>query len=304
MIDKNCTSNTTQAIPTITTTSMITNIKQLKEAFNNGLENYVRQENIIEEYSSPVEGISFPKSAVIEMYKTVIKDLLSKFPEVVDKVIRKHQSLDFLILKEEKEKYIQNEIKQAGLYYMRKTNYDSEWFSIDNFQNEIFEEKNITRITHLYLEEKHKDDNYTRELPRCYDGIMGFWSLIFSIVEIKFLKLEFEKLADNTNSPNTNDQVFPIQVIFKHSNIFKNNAFEVWESMYESFDIKESSRSDVKFMFEVMKKDGLIFETVNQKSLLEWIDQTYGIIIQKTSNISKTTERNSIYSNAKQLYTA
>ena len=87
-----------------------------------------------------------------------------------------------------------------------------------------------------------------------------------------------------------------------HNNIFKNNAFNVWQSMFDSFEITDSSRTDVKFMYEEMKKDGLIFETVNQKTFLDWISKTYQIVVQKTSNHSKTPKRNSIYSNAKQLY--
>ena len=94
------------------------------------------------------------------------------------------------------------------------------------------------------------------------------------------------------------------EVNTKHPHIFKNNAFEVWQSMYNSFEINESSRTDVKFMYEVMKKDGLIFKTVNQKIFLDWISQTYQIVIQKTSNYSKTPIRNNTYSNAKQLYKA
>ncbi len=87
-----------------------------------------------------------------------------------------------------------------------------------------------------------------------------------------------------------------------HPHIFKGNAFEVWQSMFDSFQITESSRTDVKFMFEEMKKDNLIHNTVNQTTFLKWISDTYQITIEKTSNYSKTTARKSIYSNAKQLY--
>lgn len=88
-----------------------------------------------------------------------------------------------------------------------------------------------------------------------------------------------------------------------YNHIFKGNAFEVWQSMYDSFQITENSRTDVKFMFEEMKKDGLIHKTVNQKTFLDWLSEPpYQITIQKTSNYSKTNVRNSIYHSAKQLY--
>ena len=90
-----------------------------------------------------------------------------------------------------------------------------------------------------------------------------------------------------------------------HNHIFKNNAFEVWQSMFDEFEITEASRTDVKFMYEEMKKEseGLIYNTVNQKAFLEWITSTYdGLIIQKTSNHSRTKARLQAYSRAKKLY--
>lgn len=87
-----------------------------------------------------------------------------------------------------------------------------------------------------------------------------------------------------------------------HSHIFKNNAFDVWRSMFEAFNITEKDRSDVKFMFEEMKKDGLIHNTVTQKHYLDWISKTYEITVGKTNNYSRTSTRMSIYSTAKQLY--
>ena len=116
------------------------------------------------------------------------------------------------------------------------------------------------------------------------------------IIEDEYLKPKKEHQQSNEDKPD--------EVKIKHNHIFRNNAFEVWQSMYNSFEINESSRTDVKFMYEVMKKDGLIFETVNQKIFLDWISKTYQIVIQKTSNYSKTPIRNNTYSNAKQLYKA
>lgn len=94
-------------------------------------------------------------------------------------------------------------------------------------------------------------------------------------------------------------------MILKHSHIFKANAFEVWQHMFDEFGINESSRTDVKFMFEEMRKEGegLIHKTVNQKTFLEWITSTYdGLIIEKTSNHSRTKSRLQTYARAKKLY--
>lgn len=102
---------------------------------------------------------------------------------------------------------------------------------------------------------------------------------------------------------NENNKTVPnILKPFKHSEIFKNNAFEVWESMFESFVIVKESRTDVKFIFEAMKKDTFIHNTVSQKSFLDWINKIYSLAIEKTSNHSITNERISIYNTAKSIY--
>lgn len=90
-----------------------------------------------------------------------------------------------------------------------------------------------------------------------------------------------------------------------HNHIFKANAFEVWQYMFDEFNINEKSRTDVKFIFEEMRKEGegLIHKTVNQKTFLEWITSTYdGLIIEKTSNHSRTKSRLQTYTRAKKLY--
>jgi hypothetical protein len=88
-----------------------------------------------------------------------------------------------------------------------------------------------------------------------------------------------------------------------HNHIFKNNAFEVWQSMFDEFEINEKSRTNVKFMFEEMKKEELIHNTVNQTTFLEWITSTYnGLIVIKTSNHSRSITRLQAYSRAIQLY--
>ena len=88
-----------------------------------------------------------------------------------------------------------------------------------------------------------------------------------------------------------------------HNHIFKGNAFEVFNALFDSFKVTESSRTDVKFIYEQMKKDSLIHETVNQQGFLNWLSKPpYEIAVEKTSNHSITHTRLSIYHNAKELY--
>lgn len=118
---------------------------------------------------------------------------------------------------------------------------------------------------------------------------------------IKTIDYEYFIQKKKLQDPN---QDKPTVIRLKHSHIFRNNAYDVWKSMFDSFDINEKSRTNVKFIYEEMKKDGLIFPTVSQKTFLEWISQNYEITILKTSNHSRTVERIAIYSNAKQQYKA
>ena len=134
-----------------------------------------------------------------------------------------------------------------------------------------------------------------------------------AMLEVTFLhsiKRELKKIlepkrgVENTLQTETinSDDVIKIKKEL-HNHIFKGNAIEVWHSMFNEFEVNESSRTDVKFMFEVMKSDELIHNTVNQKAFLEWITLSYdGIIIEKTSNYSKTTTRRNAYARAKELY--
>lgn len=90
-----------------------------------------------------------------------------------------------------------------------------------------------------------------------------------------------------------------------HPQVFRDNGFEVWQSMFESFDIKESSLTDIRFMYEAMKNDNLIFETIGEKNLRDWIAETYGLVISRAKYTSPTWKSNkkrmAIYSDAKEI---
>lgn len=88
-----------------------------------------------------------------------------------------------------------------------------------------------------------------------------------------------------------------------HNHIFKDNSFEVWQSMFNDFKIKESSRTDIKFMFEIMKYEKLIHPTVTQTALLNWINDNYQLTISKARYIDfkNDTKRLAIFNKAKSI---
>ncbi len=116
---------------------------------------------------------------------------------------------------------------------------------------------------------------------------------------IEFLKNREEKLlSDNSNTAKN-----------QHSNYFKGNAFQLWNSLFEALKITESSRRDIRFVLESMQKDGYIHERVREVDFREWLNETYELAIDKTPfvDIKDTSNRNnryriSVYSELKQAY--
>lgn len=86
-----------------------------------------------------------------------------------------------------------------------------------------------------------------------------------------------------------------------HPEIFKGNAFEVWQSMFEAFGVKETSRTDIRFMIDWMKKDGLIYKGVTYTRILDWINDKYELSIGKLpyKDFKKDTKRIAVYNAAK-----
>jgi hypothetical protein len=66
-----------------------------------------------------------------------------------------------------------------------------------------------------------------------------------------------------------------------HNKIFKDNAFEVWQSMFEKFNITKSKRADIDFMFNVMVYNKLIHNTIRNVDIQNWINEVYEISFDK-----------------------
>lgn len=150
----------------------------------------------------------------------------------------------------------------------------------------------------------------------------------FTLSENDFLKCEFENLnfianekllfseikqfevyklyiETKINKPQQPEAVKKDEVVKKlHNNIFIGNAFEIWESMFNSFEITESSRTDIRFMFDTMQNDTLIHREISQKNILDWITLTYEFTIEKPQfkDFRNDSLRNNTYKIAKTLY--
>jgi hypothetical protein len=85
-----------------------------------------------------------------------------------------------------------------------------------------------------------------------------------------------------------------------HNNIFKDNAFVVWQSMFVKFKITESNRTDIDFMFEVMKYHNLIYDNIKYVDIQNWINKVYEISFDKikfTDHKAKSNDKRLIIYN-------
>lgn len=121
--------------------------------------------------------------------------------------------------------------------------------------------------------------------------------------------MEFERYLieeENSNEPPQQPETVKPDEVKKelHNHIFKGNAFEVWQSMFDSFEITESSRTDLRFMFEVMKYNNEIQDTITVKNITDWINEFYDFSIDKlhytSINSNSNNKRMNIYNLIKQ----
>jgi hypothetical protein len=78
----------------------------------------------------------------------------------------------------------------------------------------------------------------------------------------------------------------------QHTQIFKGNAFEVWQSMFEEFKITKSSRTDIDFMFQVMKYNNLIHNNIGLIDIKDWINENYQIAVEKVKYTDPSSKAN------------
>lgn len=113
-------------------------------------------------------------------------------------------------------------------------------------------------------------------------------------------QLKIDRLKSKKNEPQQNESSIIDEVKKElHNDYFKDNAFNIWERLFENFNINETKRTDLRFMYEIMKYNGQIHKTVTVKNITDWINETYDFSIDKlqyTSLKSKSNEnRMSIY---------
>jgi hypothetical protein len=126
-------------------------------------------------------------------------------------------------------------------------------------------------------------------------------NLTIDKTDYKILKDRYKSFLLDKQQPLQQNESIKTDEVKKelHYNIFTDNAFYVWQRLFESFNITGTQRTDLRFMYEIMKYNGQIHKSVTVKNITDWINETYNFSIDKlqyTSIKDKSNEnRMTIY---------
>ena len=191
-----------------------------------------------------------------------------------------------------------------------------------NLDRYLIESENILEITDKIIYWKTKKYEYKKRYIELSSkkpwgqlkltmGTVGLGALENNLFEklcdsqIELLEIETKYLTSINNQPQQMEINKPDEVKKElHNNIFKGNAFEVWQSMFNEFKIKDGSYStDIDFMFEVMKYNNLIHENIGLTDIKNWINGVYEISFEKIRHTNPKSTANEkrliIYNNIK-----
>jgi hypothetical protein len=110
--------------------------------------------------------------------------------------------------------------------------------------------------------------------------------------DYKIIKERYQKYLTNIKPQQTETNEPDEVKIELHNNIFTGNAFEIWQSMFKKFKITNGKRTDVDFMFNIMKYNNLICENISYKDMAIWIDKVYEITFVKIKYTDHKTTAN------------
>lgn len=201
--------------------------------------------------------------------------------------------------------------------FRQKTNLD--WTS-DDYYNRYIETKQFYNFPariykrHEYTEIKDRLDRYAEHFnyilkklqPEDKQEFISYYKSDLTSLKNKQTQLEFIKLIndfiqDIEVTPQQAESVKPDAVKKElHARIFKDNAFEIWQSMFEKFNIDKCKRTDIDFMFEVMKYNNQIHTNIGYKDIEVWINEVYEIVFDRikfTDTKSKANEKRLIIYN-------
>ena len=128
-----------------------------------------------------------------------------------------------------------------------------------------------------FYNEKLEITNFIESQKEWIDEVILYWNINKLKKEkgIKLLKTYLTYLKDynvditpqQIEAGNTDEVVKEM-----HNNIFKDEAFELWEHYKVCKNVNANSRTDLRLLFELMKADKLLVDTVELKHYIKWLN--------------------------------
>lgn len=87
--------------------------------------------------------------------------------------------------------------------------------------------------------------------------------------------------------------------IKKNPEIFYDYGLIFFERLFTNFEIKSTSRSDLKFIYTQLKNDNYIHKTISETYFREWVNEKYDLDIGAISHYTKKKHRITIYNQVK-----
>ena len=95
-------------------------------------------------------------------------------------------------------------------------------------------------------------------------------------------QLKIDKLRSKQKQPQQTENIKTNEVTKNlHNRIFVDNSFEIWQSMFDKFKITKNKRTDIDFMFQVMKYNNQIHKNIGYTDIKDWINEVYELTFDK-----------------------
>ena len=108
--------------------------------------------------------------------------------------------------------------------------------------------------------------------------------LVFSIAQAE-IQGKLKTLTSELNNSNSFQEKL-------HNNIFKGSSFRLFEKYYDDKSMSGQSRTDFRFLFEQMKKDNLIYDTVSLSHYIKFIQTHFNYIDIELKGVNLDTNKN------------
>lgn len=193
---------------------------------------------------------------------------------------------------------------EKGMQHLKKV----EKIKLKDLKNVNLREHTISQLKDILFNREFKNGvqgliNTVKTVPLLFTSKVindyGYWNGIMYSIDSLCQKagLTLDELKTSTPEQPETDKPDEVEKEL-HNQIFKGNAFEVFEKYHNNKSLAENSRTDLNLLFQLFKNDNLFVETVELKHYIQWLNKTYGygltelkkVDINSKPNIQRTND--------------